>query len=107
VWWLKKGEDSTPWTGYFAHLNNAKVAVELYLGVWFELGLNSEQMKIKAICVARLVLNLTHDPDRSMDIESLRAQGKLPASGKSLVTTGFVTAPQFGEDNPPPTRPTS
>src|SRR6267378_8378312 len=107
VWWLLKGEDGAPWTGYFAHLNSAKVAVELYQGVWFELGMNSEQTKLEASRVARPVLNLTHDPDRNMSIDSLRAQGRLPTSGKSLVTTGFVTAPQFGEGNPPPTRPTS
>jgi len=107
VWWLLKGEDGAPWTGYFARLNSAKVAVELYQGVWFELGMNSEQTKLEASRVARPVLNLTHDPDRNMSIDSLRAQGRLPTAGKSLVTTGFVTAPQFGEGNPPPTRPTS
>src|SRR6266404_3719548 len=41
VWWLEKGQEGAPWTGYYARLKNAKVAVELYQGIWFELHMNT------------------------------------------------------------------
>ena len=49
---MEKGEDGSPWTGYYAKLKSAKVAVELYQGVWFELHMNSEGDALQAIRVA-------------------------------------------------------
>src|SRR6267378_4247544 len=106
VWWLAKGEEGALWAGYYAHFKSAKVAVELYQGVWFELQVNDEGNTLEAVHVARPALNLTHDPDRNMNIDSIQAQGTLQVSGRPLATTGFVTTPRFSSTDPP-SRPAS
>lgn len=64
-------------------MKNAKVAVKLYHGVWFKfkLQVNNERNLLEAVSVARPVLNLTHDPDQNMTIDSIFSAGDSPSLG--------------------------
>ncbi|SRR6266404_946821 len=74
VWWLQAREDGAPSTGYYARFRGAKVAVEIYQGVWFELRFDPTWTRIEAFRVARPLLGLIHAPTGRMYIDELRAQ---------------------------------
>ena len=98
------GEDDAPWTGYYAQFRGAKVAVENYQGVWFEVRPEPSDRLFYAFRAARAALNLTHAPNERMNLLELRLQTEIQGTPQTNVQaplpTGFDTAPTEGIPRP-------
>lgn len=109
VQFLPMGPEGAPWAGYYGLLNGAKVAVENYEGVWFELRYDPIFKKHRATRLARPELDLVHAPKDNMNMQELRYQTLamefLAARAAATLpeATGFTTAPTTPAVREPPT----
>jgi len=71
---LTAPQENAPWTGYYATLNGAKIAVTNVYGVWFEI--RRRKNSWEAHRVARVELNLFGDALPGIDIPKLIESGE-------------------------------
>ena len=74
VYFLQRGQDGAPWTGYYATYKDVKYAIENYDGVWFIIAYDGHDKLHKATRMAPAELDLTHYPSTRLNIEDLRVQ---------------------------------
>ena len=74
VYFLQRGQDGAPWTGYYTTYKDIKYAIENYDGVWFIIAYDRNDKLHKATRMAPAELNLIHYPSTRLNIEDLRAQ---------------------------------
>ena len=94
------GENDTPWTGYYVIYNGARILVENYQGVWFQLKGTSQSTR--AIHVVPERFGLVHQPLPNMNLTELRVQMAIHGASQILQTaiTGFATTPTNPIDRP-------
>ena len=71
---LIAGQEGAPFTGYYAMLNGAKIAVTNCYGVWFEVCLRG--LLFEAFRIARLLLNLRQEAMPGIDGKALAESGE-------------------------------
>ena len=95
---LTSPQENAPWTGYYATLNGAEVAVTNAYGVWFEMRKSEDY---EAHRIARLERGLMGDALPGLDIPRLRKSGEhVPSRNPSKTReapTAESTLPQIVE----------
>ena len=87
------GENDTPWTGYYVIYNGARILVENYQGVWFQLKGTSQSTR--AVHVVPERFGLVHQPLPNMNLTELQVQMAIHGASQILqpAITGFATTP--------------
>ena len=71
---LTAGQEGAPFTGYYATLNGAKIAVTNCYGIWFEVCLRG--LIFEAFRIARFALNLCQEAMPGMNAKALAESGE-------------------------------
>ena len=71
---LEAGQDSAPWTGYYATLRGAKLVVHSVLGIWVEIEYKKANCW-RAVCLARTELDLEDDAPEGTNWPNLETTG--------------------------------
>ena len=71
---LTTGQEGAPFTGYYAMLNGAKIAVTNCYGVWFKVCLRG--LMFEAFRIARFALNLHQEAMPGMNAKALAESGE-------------------------------
>ena len=71
---LTTGQEGVPFTGYYATLNGAKIAVTNCYGVWFKVCLRG--LIFEAFRIARFALNLRQEALPGMNAKALAESGE-------------------------------
>jgi hypothetical protein len=84
------GQDSAPWTGYYATYQGAKLAVSNLFGVWFKIELQGN--KWAATCPTQESLKLKHEALEGINVPELIKSGEpLPASRAPSHTPSHIS----------------
>ena len=107
---LTAGQEGVPFTGYYATLNGAKIAITNCYGVWFKVCLRG--LMFEAFRITRPALNLCQDAMPGMSGKALaetgepltqppsRAPTPAPAPAPLVMTTDTVAMLMTSQDPP-------